>query len=132
MTSYDPIIIRGALPINGTLTDEPALLVQSLTVTPAREKKTYKGATTKAIEGIQFTNPTLTFAFSCYIAEETGLTIAHPGSLVAELANFAGAMHGFDPADGIMIYEDPSRKLDLENPDALDFTVTQYPYCEAS
>lgn len=113
------------------MVDEPALLVQSLTITPSREKKTYKGATTKAVEGIQYTNPMLTFAFSCYVSEETGLAVEHPGGLVDELANFGAEMHGFDPADGILVFEDPVRKMDLENPDALDFNVVSYPYVEA-
>jgi hypothetical protein len=129
--TYDPIITHGNLPASTTMVDEPSLLVQSLTVTPSREKKTYKGATTKAVEGIQYLNPMLTFAFSCYVAAESGLSVAHPGSIVAELANFAAEMHGFDPADGILVFEDPSRKMDLENPDALDFSVVNYPYIES-
>jgi hypothetical protein len=128
--AYDAIITRGNIPDNGTLVDEPALLVQSLTITPAREKKTFKGATNKAIAGIQYTNPTITFAFSCIISEETGLAAEHPGNLVTELANFAGDLHGFSAEDGIMVFEDPVRKLDTENPDMLDFSVVQYPFAE--
>ena len=130
MPDIDAIIQFGNLPATGGPVDEPAVLVQSLTITPGREKKEFKG-TNKATAALQYTNPQLTFAFKAFISTETGLAIAHPGSQVTELANYAGAIHGFDPEQGIMIYEDPSRDLDLENPDSINFNVVSYPFVEA-
>jgi hypothetical protein len=130
MPDVDAIIQFGNLPATGGPIDEPALLIQSLTITPAREKKVFKGPN-KATQVLQYTDPTISFAFKAYISEETGLAVAHPGTQVTELANFAGAVHGFEPEQGIMVYEDPSRDLDNENPDAINFTVTSYPFVEA-
>ena len=80
---------------------------------------------------LQYTDPTIVFAFKAFISAAAGLAIAHPGSQVTELANFAAARHGFDPEQGIMVYEDPSDELDNENPDAISFNVVGYPFVEA-
>lgn len=121
------LITHGAIPSDITLIDEPDMLVQSLTVTPAREEKTYKGAN-RAVQGIEYTNPTISFAFEAYISDRTGLCDTHPGTAVTSLLNFDAARFGFDPADGVMVYKDPSAKQDLENPETLSFVVTQFPF----
>lgn len=130
MPDIDALIQYGTLPETGGPVDEPNLLVQSLTISPAREKKAYKGPN-KATGALQYTDPIITFAFKAYISAAAGLAIAHPGSLVTELANFAAARHGFDPEQGIMVYEDPSDELDNENPDSVSFNVVGYPFVEA-
>jgi len=126
----EPIILYGALPENG-LVDEPNLLVQSLTITPARTKRTYENAL-GATFAVRLTNPLLTFNFRGWISAYAGLADAHPGSEVADLANYDAALHGFDPADGVLVYEDPSRELDTENPAQVSFNVVQYPFVEAA
>jgi len=130
MPDVDAIIQYGSLPATGGPVDEPNMLVQSLTVTPTREKKAFKGAN-KATAALQYTDPMITFAFKAYVSTAAGLAIAHPGSQVTELLNFAGIVHGFDPEQGILIYEDPSLELDNENPDTVSFTVASYPFLTA-
>lgn len=121
------ILQYGNLPADGTLVDEPNLLVQSLTVTPAREKKEYKGVN-RAVGGISLTNPTLALAFKAYIGEAAGLAIQHPGTQVADLANYAGSRHGFSPSEGFMLYDEASSEYTNEDADMVNFTVTQYPF----
>lgn len=121
------ILQYGTLPADGTLLDEADLLVQSLTITPAREKKLYKGPN-RATRGVSLTDPLLTFAFNAYVGTAAGLAIQHPGTIVSSLANFAGAIHGFDPAQGILLYEEPSTELTNEDADMVKFNVVHYPF----
>ncbi len=131
MPTVDANIQYGDIPSTGGIIDEPNLLVQSLTITPRREKKAYKGAN-KATAGLLYTDPLISFAYKAIISEEAGLADGHPGSEVASLTNFAAARNGFDPADGILVFEDPSVELDQENPDMISFTVVNYPFIAAS
>jgi hypothetical protein len=128
MPDVAAIIQHGTLPEAATLVDEANLLVQSLTVTPAREFKEYKGASNRAVQGISATNPTIEFDFDCYVGTAAGLAIQHPGTVVTELANFAAARHGFDPAQGTMLYMDPSDEFTNEDPDKVKFKVKQFPF----
>lgn len=125
----DAIIQHGGLPASETLLDEANLLVQSLTVTAAREKKAFRGVN-RATGAVQFTDPTLTFAVKGYVATAGGFTNQHPGTQVTELANYAAARRGFDPAEGMMIYEDPSDELTVEDADMTSFNVVHYPFVE--
>ncbi len=52
MPDVDAIIQHGTLPDSATLVDEANLLVTSLTVTPTREIKEYKGASNRAVQGV--------------------------------------------------------------------------------
>lgn len=124
------LITHGAIPADITLIDEPNMLVQSLTITPAREEKTYKGAN-RAIQGIEYTNPTISFSFEAFISDRLGLCDTHPGTAVTSLLNFDAARFGFDPADGVMVFKDPSTKQDLENPETISFVVQQFPFVTA-
>ena len=109
--------------------DEPNVLVNSLTITPSREKKSYKnGLGCTSI--LQFRDPILTFAFDGYITTLAGLADQHPGTSVTSLANYQGATYGFDPADGVMVYEDPSRECSNEDIAKAKFNVVQYPSVE--
>jgi hypothetical protein len=123
-------IVHGNLPNDVSLLDEPDMLVQSLTITPSREKKEYKGAN-GAVQGLEYKNPLMSFAFESYISERTGLCDQHPGTTVATLTNFAAARFGFDPTDGIMVFEDPSTTQNLEDPETISFTIVHYPFVEA-
>lgn len=131
MPTVDAIIEHGAIPSGGGLVDESDLLVQSLTITPRREKKAYKGGN-KATQGLQYTDPTISFQFKAIVSDASGLADEHPGTAVASLLNFASERHGFDPADGTMVYEDPSTELDVENADMVNFTVVNYPFVASS
>ena len=128
MPNVTAILQYGNLPATGSLVDEANLLVQGLTVTPTREKKLYKGASNRATQGISYTDPMISFDFDCFIGTFAGLAIKHPGTIVTELANYAGIRHGFDPAQGIMVYEDPSDEFNNEDPDKVKFKVVQYPF----
>jgi len=130
MPDVDAIIQWGSIPDTITLVDEPDVLIQSLTITPAREEKYYKGAASRADEGVSLTNPSLTFAYKAYVSTEAGFAIQHPGTQVTELANFASAKFGFDPTQGMMIYKDPSRELTIEDPDMVNFSVVHKPFIE--
>jgi len=127
MPDVDAIIQHGVIPSAGLLVDEANMLVQSLTITPAREEKAFKGAN-RATQGLLYTNPTLAFAFKAIISDVSGLADQHPGTEVTELANFAGDIHGFDPDQGTLIYKDPSREEDNDNPDMVNFTIAHFPF----
>ena len=127
----DPIITHGAVPDNVEIIDEPNLSVQSLTITPAREKKQHKGGN-KATKGLHYTDPTLQFNFDAIISEIDGLADQHPGTEVTDLLNFAAEIHGFDPAQGMMIYEDPVRSNGVDDDLSTQFNVFHYPFVEAA
>lgn len=123
----DARIVLGNLPADVSLLDEPNMLVQSRTFTPARTKNVYRGAN-RATGGLEFLDPILTITFEAYISAYTGLCNSHPGTVVTELLNYTDARFGFSPDDGTMVYEDPSTKADLTNPETLTFSVVQYPF----
>ena len=127
--AIEAIIKHGNLPATDSLVDEPNMLVQSLSIKGQREEKMFKGAN-KATQGVLETDPKLTFEFKAIISEYAGLCEQNPGTQCTELANFAADIHGFDPTEGMMIYKDPSRDLDTENPDMLSFTVLHLPFVE--
>jgi len=133
MPAINAIIQYGETMENSALIDEPDLLVQSLKITPAREKQSWKRAATLAIGMLRYTNPTISFAFNAIVGEVAGFANQHPGTLVTELANFAvsATSYEFDPDEGIMVFEDPSRDMSLENPMETDFTVVQYPFIDS-
>lgn len=113
------------------LIDEPGVLVQSLTISATREKSEFKGGN-NCVKGVRYSNPILNFAFRGYISEVTGLADEHPGSIVTNLLNYTDNIHGFDPDDGVLIYEDPSREQTTDQPAQVSFTVVQYPFIEAA
>jgi len=127
----EAILQYGLLPSDGTLVDEDAIFIQSLTITPARELKKYRGVN-RATQGLSYTDPTLTFAFKAYAFEATGLAVAHPGTQVTELANFAASRRGFSASEGMMVYEDPSDELTNEDADMINFNVVHYPFVDAA
>lgn len=132
MPAVAALIQYGDIP-NTSLLDEsnqttPDILVQSLTVSATRDEKTYLNAqgTTFALE---YRNPTISFAFDGYITNKTtGLANQHPGTRVFTLANFTALTFGFDPADGKMIFMDPSRVETNTEMAKTTFTVKQYPF----
>lgn len=126
MPALDIVIQHGTI-ANHALVDEPNILVESLTVAPARDKKEYKsGAGNTAALG--YRDPKLSFDFSGWVKTRTGLADQHPGTTVATLANYTGARFGFDNADGVMIYEDSSMDMSPDDPEKVKFKVMQYPF----
>ena len=117
---------------NSPLVDEadptPAFLVDSLTINVTRTKNEFQnaeGTTTR----VKYTDPKATLEFQGKIALESDLCVQHPGTLVTSLANYQSTLHGMDPSEGILVYEDPSRSLS-EDQDyvGLSFTVAHYPF----
>jgi hypothetical protein len=121
------IISHGVLPATRVLLDEPAILVQSLTITPQRTEQRYKSGS-RATVGVTETDPLMDLAFQGIIMEYSGLADVHPGTQLLTLANFQTEIHGFDIEDGIIICRDPARTLDAENPDSISFTATHFPF----
>jgi hypothetical protein len=112
---------------NGTLLDEPNVLVTSLTITPSRTKKEYKGEA-GSVKALRFSNPQIGFAFQGTVQAVAGLADQHVGTSVASLANFAASKFGFDPDDGVNVYEDPSATENGEDPTQITFTSQNYPF----
>jgi hypothetical protein len=131
MPDVDAIIQYGPFPATGALLDEPDLLVQSVSFKPTREKKEHKGGN-QCVQALRYTNPMMTIAFKAIISEYAGLADQHPGTLVTDLLNYASPVHGFDPTQGILVYEDPDRSLDIDNPAEVSFNVVQYPFVESA
>jgi len=124
----DPIIEYGEITADEFPLDEPNILLDSMSFDPKREKKTYKGPN-KVTRIYRAQDPILEMSFSGIILTVAGLTDQHPGTLVDSLANYTsgGTVHGFDPDDGIMVYEDPQREGNNEDPGKCKFKVCQYP-----
>jgi hypothetical protein len=87
----------------------------------------WKG-TNLATRALRYTDPMLTFAFTAIISAYTGFANQHPGTAVTDLLNFAGNVYQFDPDRGVMVFEDPSRSLTLENEAETSFNVVHYPF----
>lgn len=127
MADVASILQWGAIPAAAGLVDEAELSVKTLTRKAARDKKTYKNAK-GAINGLRFINPMLTFSFVGVPATGTQFAAQHPGTGVASILNFSSSVHGFDPAQGVLVFEDPEDTLNQEDPLELKFDVVQYPF----
>lgn len=132
MPAVDALIQHGNIPLS-SLEDEsnaltPDILVQSLTITASRDEKAYLNAA-GATFGLEYRNPTITFAFDGYLSNKTlGLANKHPGTAVTTLANFTVLTYGFDPNDGTMIFMDPNRTETNTEMAKTTFSVKQYPF----
>ncbi len=92
--------------------------------------KEYKAFSNAAIDVTREVNPVNTISFSAHATALSGLANQEPGTSVVSLANFSSAVQGFDPADGTMIYRDPSRELNNEGDlPAINATVVHLPFC---
>ncbi len=128
MPAVAAIIDHGTIPA-AALEDETSLLVQSVTISATREKKTYLNAS-GAVQGLEYRNPTISFAFDAYITAYSGLVEYNPGQEVTSLANFASSKLGFSPGDGTLVFEDPAITESNSEAAKMTFTVVQYPFCE--
>lgn len=130
MAATDCIIQHGTLPELDCPVDEPNLLVQSVRFVPARTKREFRNAQ-GCVRALRFVDPQLTIEFNAQVGSIAGLADQHPGTAVTDLANYDGTVHGFDPAAGVMVYEDPTRECP---PDgdlmSITFSVIQYPFVE--
>lgn len=121
--------------------DEVGFAVKSLTITPSRTKKTYKGAS-GATFALRFIDPLITFSFTGMRApfappagtppvDAQNIGWKHPGTGVDSLLNFAAEYRGYDPTLGVLIYEEPEDTFNGEDPAETTFDVVQYPFVEA-
>ncbi len=129
MPALQAVVEYGELPAQDFPLDEPDILLDSLNIDPKRDKKEYKGPN-KVIRALRYQNPTIEFDFKGVISEVAGLCDAHPGTLVDSLVNFANDIHGYSPDNGIMVYEDPKREGNNEDPAKCSFKVIQYPFVQ--
>jgi hypothetical protein len=111
---------------SATLLNEPNVLVTSLSITPERTLKEYKGGGSTV--ALRYTDPKISFAFQGTIKAIAGLSDQHPGTAITSLANYATSRHGFDPTDGVTVYEDPSETENGEDATQIAFTAKQYPF----
>lgn len=135
------ILQWGDLPEN-SLVDEVGFAVKSLTKKFARTKKLYKNGK-GATFGARFVDPIGTFSFTGMRAAfddavgpptPENIGYKHPGTEVSGLLNFvadAPENRGFDPALGVMIYEEPEDTLNGEDPTETKFDVVHYPFIAA-
>jgi len=117
--------------IHGTLTevvptDETNFLISSVRHSAAREAREYKGAE-GAVNVVREHNPTMEVQVTGIITAISGLADDHPGDAITTLANFGTSVFGFDPADGVMIYRDPSRESSNEDQAEVSFTAAHRP-----
>lgn len=127
MSNVASILQWGALPAAVALVDEAELSVKTLTRKPNREKKVYKNAKS-AVNGLRLVNPLLTFSFVGTPSASSGFATQHPGTGVSSLLNFSAAVRGFDPNEGVLVFEDPEDTLNQEDPLEIKFDVVHYPF----
>lgn len=121
---------HGTFPVNTRPIDEANLLVESVKVKAQREKKTWKGAANKATQRARYTDPMLIWSVVAYVSAFAGFATQHPGTAVTTFANFDAAYRGFDPADGVMVLEDPEDEGTIEDMYKTSFTVVHMPFVE--
>ena len=121
------IIEHGAKPTYD-LVDETGVLVTKLSIKPTREYVERKNSQ-RMVSYIRAENPRITFEFSGIIVGNTasGFADQHPGTAVTVLANFQGAIHGFSPTEGKIIYKDPTRELSDTDEPQVSFTAEMFP-----
>lgn len=117
----------------GTFTDsscvnETNLLIQSVTATSAQERKFYKDITTDCDVIGRTANRSLTWAIKGYVKAVSGFVTQAIGTTVSTLANFASAFRTFDPATGLMIFDDPVDSWQVGDLRDCSFSVLHKPY----
>ena len=120
------IIEHGARPAYD-LNNETGVLVQKLSIKPTREYVERKNSQ-RMVAYVRAENPRISFEFSGIIVGDsaTGFADQHPGTAITALANFQGAIHGFSPTDGKIIYKDPTRELSDTEPQ-VSFSAEMFP-----
>lgn len=135
MPAFNCNIDHGSIASGGgcDIVDEIGILVNSLTISPTREKRVFKNAS-GCTAGLRYQDPILTFDFDGYMSavdpgdEANNLHNIHPGTAVASIANYTGAIYGFDPADGTLVLEDPVRQLSNEDLCKAQCKIVQHPF----
>lgn len=133
----DENIYHNWTPITTALVDETNLKVRSLKRKPTREKTERKGPTSRAVERLRFSNPTMAFTMDADITTRSGYADLAVGRVIAsDLANFTGVgtWREHDPDDGIVILEDAedSAEADGDEPLTTTMTFTHYPFVAAA
>ena len=113
---------------NGATSGTPYLLVQSLTISGAREERRYKGAN-RATQYLEFSDPILDMAFDAYVLSLDDLATSHPGTVYSTPpSNYRENFHGFSSADGQIVYLDPVTTGSVEEMRKVAFTTRQFPF----
>lgn len=109
------------------MTDESGVYVQNLDLGPSREKREIKGGNA-AVRALRFVNPMFRWVFSGVASAFANLADQHPGTkITGGLANYTTSRYGFDPSEGLTIYEDPGTTLSAEAEPQVTFSAVQYP-----
>jgi len=119
--------IHGTADSTHDIQDETSLDVSEFKAKYTREKRERKNnfGNTRRIE---YFNPMLVMSFTAFVTGSTSLAVAHPGTRVTALTNFAAERRGMDPAQGSMIFEDPEDSWSLEEDVKTSFTVMHAPF----
>ncbi len=135
MPAVSAILAHGDIPTS-QLSDlseagSVVIAVNSLTITPMRDEKTYTNAS-GAVFAVEYRNPRIELKFDGYVSAYDGLADEHPGTQITTLTNFTTALHGFDPADGVIVYAECERSLSNDDSARTSFTARQFPFINAS
>lgn len=117
----------------GTFTDSPCsqeanLLIESVDMDSSRDKKFWKDITIGCDVLRRDENAKCKWSVKGWVKAVSGFVTQHIGTTVSTLANFASTFAGFDPAVGVLTYNDPKHSWAIQELRKLDFTVEHDPH----
>jgi hypothetical protein len=124
------LITHGTLATTDFPSDEANMMVQSSTLTPAKEKREYKSSVTKGgIQAVQYRTATAKLALDSYLTQLAGFAVQEIGTDVATCANLTaiGTAAGIVIADADMFFEDPVISGTVDEAIKFSMTVAVYP-----
>jgi hypothetical protein len=110
--------------------NEANIHIESIDFAPTRTETFYQDIATGADVIGHYDNPSATWSFSGMVTTVAGFATQHPGTAVTTLANFSAEVAGCDPAEGIMIFKDPTHKWSPGKPRELSWAVLWKPLME--
>jgi hypothetical protein len=121
----------------GGFVDSPAeqeanLLVESVDFESTREKKFWKSIETDADVWRRDSNPKCKWSIKGWVSAVSGFVTQHVGTTVATLANFASTFAGFDPAVGLLTFNDAKHSFAIGDQRKMDFVVEHDPFVLAA
>lgn len=125
-----------ALYDRGGFTDSPAaaetnLLLESVDFESTREKQFWKSIITHADVWRRDSNPKAKWSIKGWVSTVSGFVTQHVGT-VCTLANFASTFAGFDPAVGVVTFNDAKHSYSIGDLRKLDFTAEHDPFVNVS
>jgi hypothetical protein len=108
--------------------NETGLHVESITFTSTREEVFYPSIVNGCDVIGDYANPSGEWKIDGIVKAVSDFATQHVGSAVTSLANFAAETAGCDPAQGVMIFKDPSHSWTPKKPRTLSFGVLWKPF----